>query len=90
MTTSPLPPQVSYTSNQSAQQDFQSNYNLADPTQSINSYMRSIHQYTKTQLDTIHRSKSSRRTEASPTAATATLTPESSVGSVESVKTPTA
>ena len=42
MTTSPLPPQVSYTSNQSAQQDFQSNYNLADPTQSINSYMRYI------------------------------------------------
>ncbi|KAI4269684.1 MAG: hypothetical protein LQ337_007128 [Flavoplaca oasis] len=87
MAASPLQHQVSYTSNESAQQEFQNQYNLDDPSESIHSYMRSLHQYTKTQLATIQtaNAKTSRRTE---TGQAVSLTPESSVGSVESVKSP--
>ncbi|KAL8852442.1 MAG: hypothetical protein Q9221_002672 [Calogaya cf. arnoldii] len=108
--------QVSYTSNQSAQQEFQSQYNLDEPSESIISYMRyanpstfplpaiviceryskrtsqanmvnvrrSLHEYTKAQLETINRSKTSRRIDAGQTA---TLESENSVESTsESVK----
>ncbi|KAL8998415.1 MAG: hypothetical protein Q9169_002543 [Polycauliona sp. 2 TL-2023] len=82
MAASPLHHQVTYTSNQSAQQEFQNQHNLEDPSQSIISYMKSLHEYTKSQLDTIESASAvfPRRTEAGQPA---TLKAESSVGSVE-------
>ncbi|KAL8729776.1 MAG: hypothetical protein Q9166_004499 [cf. Caloplaca sp. 2 TL-2023] len=83
MASSPLQQQVEYTSNQSAQAEFQAQYNLEDPSGAIGAYMKSLHQYTKSQLDSINRSPS-RPTDASAISQTATLTSETSVGSMSS------
>ncbi|KAI4123267.1 MAG: hypothetical protein LQ338_005348 [Usnochroma carphineum] len=80
--------QVQYTSNQVARDTFKSDYNLeeADPSVALNSYNKSIHQYTKSQLDRIKRASDNRRTDVKGVLQVATLTPESSVDSVESVE----
>ncbi|KAL8954862.1 MAG: hypothetical protein Q9183_006896 [Haloplaca sp. 2 TL-2023] len=76
--------QVQYTSNQNAQSSFQDHYNLEDPSQAMTAYMKSIHEYTKLQMDSVKRT-SERRTDASSgVSQTANLSPESSVESTDS------
>ncbi|KAL8961030.1 MAG: hypothetical protein Q9193_002362 [Seirophora villosa] len=88
MASSPLQ-QVQYTSNQTAQDAFASSHYDTSPTTALTSYMRSIHQYTQSQLEHVKRS-SERRTHPSSSSSekgvVASLTPESSVDSVESVE----
>ncbi|KAL9027630.1 MAG: hypothetical protein Q9196_003870, partial [Gyalolechia fulgens] len=57
---SPVPNQVTYTSPhaQTFQEAFRSQYDLASsdgPTHALNAYMRSIHRYTQSQLDSIQK-----------------------------------
>ncbi|KAL8737262.1 MAG: hypothetical protein Q9181_001848 [Wetmoreana brouardii] len=78
MASSPLQ-QVEYTSNKSAQSNFQSQYDLQDPTNAMTAYMKSLHQYTKLQMESATRS-SKRRTDAAGVSQMATLTPGSSTG----------
>ncbi|KAL8692199.1 MAG: hypothetical protein Q9218_002730 [Villophora microphyllina] len=75
--------QVEYVNNQAAQSNFQSHYDLEDPANAVASYMKSLHKYTKSQMDSVKRS-ANRRTEATGTSQLANLTPESSVDSTES------
>lgn len=80
--------QVQYTSNQGAQKGFTSQYKVSseDTSVALSSYMKSIHEYTKAQLDSI-KCSNERRTDASKGASqVATLTPETSMKSVESVE----
>ncbi|KAL9011816.1 MAG: hypothetical protein Q9173_003374 [Seirophora scorigena] len=95
MASSPLQ-QVQYTSNQTAQDAFASSYydtssSSSDPSSTaLASYMKSIHQYTRSQLEHVKLS-SERRTHPSSSEKgvghpVASLTPESSVDSVESVE----
>ncbi|KAL8664555.1 MAG: hypothetical protein Q9202_002964 [Teloschistes flavicans] len=82
MASSPLH-QVEYVDNQAAQSTFQTQYDLEDPSIAVASYMRSLHQYTKSQMDSVARA-SNRRTEATGVSQMATLTSESSVESTDS------
>ncbi|KAL8873280.1 MAG: hypothetical protein Q9174_001226 [Haloplaca sp. 1 TL-2023] len=76
--------QVQYTSNQTAQSSFEDNYDFEDPAQAMAAYMKSIHAYTKSQMDSVKRS-SGRRTDASSgVSQTANLSSESSVESTDS------
>ncbi|KAI4087617.1 MAG: hypothetical protein LQ344_006681 [Seirophora lacunosa] len=91
MASSPLQ-QVQYTSNQTAQDAFASSHYDTSSSTALTSYMRSIHQYTQSQLEHVKRS-SERRTHPSSSSSekgvgnpVASLTPESSVDSVESVE----
>ncbi|KAI4178819.1 MAG: hypothetical protein LQ348_005530 [Seirophora lacunosa] len=90
MASSPLQ-QVQYTSNQTAQDAFASSHYDTSSSTALTSYMRSIHQYTQSQLEHVKRS-SERRTHPRSSSEkgvgnpVASLTPESSVDSVESVE----
>ncbi|KAI4163634.1 MAG: hypothetical protein LQ342_002668 [Letrouitia transgressa] len=97
MAASPLSA-VEYTSNQAAQAAFRTPETFEDLDAAIQMYTRSIHQHTKRQMEvstsistTINnknqksKSKSSRRSDATGVNQTATLSPESSVGSMDSL-----
>ncbi|KAL9612680.1 MAG: hypothetical protein Q9167_002716 [Letrouitia subvulpina] len=95
MASSPLSA-VEYTSNQAAQAAFQTPETFEDLNAAIQMYTRSIHQHTKQQMEIStstnknkkqqnQRSKSSRRSDTTGVSQTATLSPESSVGSMDSL-----
>ncbi|KAI4209500.1 MAG: hypothetical protein LQ351_007577 [Letrouitia transgressa] len=90
MAASPLSA-VEYTSNQAAQTAFQTPETFEDFNAAILMYTRSIHQHTKQQMEVStsknqkSKTKTSRRSDTTGVNQTATLSPESSTGSMDSL-----